>query len=81
MFPFYAAAQLGLEAQRVIELRLVKLAWGGHAAWIEANLMVSEKVVAALEAAHALALGGSAETVIGRLREHVAANTLRLTQG
>lgn len=43
--------------------------------------MVSEKVVAALEAADALALGGSAEAVIGRLREHVAANTFRLTQG
>ena len=80
MFPFHAATLLGLEAQKVIELRLVKLAWGGRAAQVEANLMVGEKMWATLEATQALALGGSSEAVIGRLREHVAANMTRLSQ-
>ncbi|GJD57531.1 hypothetical protein [Methylobacterium dankookense] len=79
MFPFYTAALLGLEAQKVIELRLVKLAWGGAAAQAEAQLMTGEKVLAATEAAYTLMHGGSAEMVISRLREHVAANTKRLT--
>jgi len=41
--------------------------------------MVSEKVSAALEAAGTLLTGGSSETVIARYREHVAANTMRLS--
>ncbi len=40
--------------------------------------MTGEKVLAVTEAAYTLMQGGSAETVISRLREHVAANTERL---
>ena len=74
----FAFAMLALEAQKVIELRLVKLAWGGPDACDEAHLMASEKISAAVEAAGTLMLGGSFEAVIARYREYVAANTERL---
>ena len=74
----FAFAMLALEAQKVIELRLVKLAWGGPDACDEAHLMVSEKISAAVEAAGTLMMGGSFETVVARYREHVAGNTERL---
>jgi hypothetical protein len=77
--PCYSGALLALEAQKVMELRLVKLAWGGLEAHTEAQLMFSEKVSAALEAAGTLLTGGSPETVIARYRKHVAANTTRLS--
>jgi len=41
MFP--SLMMLGLEANRVIALRLMKLMLGGKAARREANLMISEK--------------------------------------
>ncbi|WP_128565162.1 hypothetical protein [Methylobacterium crusticola] len=70
---------LALEAQKVIELRLVRLAWGGRDGRDEASSMVTEKIGAAIEAAGALMSGGSAETIVSRYREHMAANTKRLT--
>jgi hypothetical protein len=76
-----ALAMLALEAQKVVELRLVRLAWGGCEAWDEALLMVSEKTRAVAEAADTLITGGSLETVVARYREHVAANTERLLAG
>ena len=48
--PFYAAFLLAVEAQKVIELRLVRIAWGGAEAQAEMVSMVGEKVVAAMEA-------------------------------
>jgi len=69
---------LAPEAQKVIELRLVKLAWGGPDACDEAHLMASEKISAAVEAAGTLTMGGRFETVVARYRDHVAANTERL---
>ena len=69
---------LALEAQKVVELRLVKLAWGGCEACDEAHLMASEKISAFVEATGTLMMGGSFETVVARYREHVAANTERL---
>lgn len=77
--PFISSLMLAFEAQRVIELRLVRLAWGGNEGFAEAQSMVMEKVNAAAEAATTLMLGGSHETVIARYREHVAANTKRLS--
>jgi hypothetical protein len=74
----FALAMLALEDQTVVELRLVKLAWGGCDACDEAHLMASEKISAAVEAAGTLMMGGSFEAVIARYREHVAANTERL---
>jgi hypothetical protein len=78
MFDPFAFGLLALEAQKVVELRLVKLAWGGPAAHIEAQQMVSEKIAASIEAANSLMLGGSPDAVVTRYREHVAANTKRL---
>ena len=72
------AVMLGLEAQRVIGLRLMKLAGGGPAAQAEALHMVSEKTAALAEAGMTLARGGSAGTVIRRYRKHVRANRRRL---
>ncbi|WP_132252185.1 hypothetical protein [Methylobacterium segetis] len=79
MFNPFAVALLTLEAQRVVELRLMKLAWGGSEGCAEVQQMVSEKVCAFIEASGTLMMGGSCETVVARYREHVAANTKRLT--
>lgn len=70
---------LALEAQKVIELRLVRLAWGGREGSAEMESMVTEKVYASFEAVSTMMQGGSPETVIERYREHVAANTKRLS--
>ena len=70
---------LAVEAQRVVELRMVRLAWGGSAGWTEAQSMVIEKVQAAGEAMTTLMLGGSPAAVVDRYREHVAANIIRLS--
>ena len=72
------AVRLGLETQRVIGLRLMKLSRGGRAAEAEALRMVSEKTSALAEAGTTLARGGSAGTVIRRYRTHVRANKRRL---
>ena len=77
--PFLTSVMLALEAQKVIELRLVRLAWGGREGRAEMRSMVSEKIGAAIEATGTLMTGGSPETVIARYREHVAANTRRLS--
>ena len=69
---------LAFEAQKVVELRLVKLAWGGCEAQAEAHQIVREKIDASIEAAGILMMGGSIGTVIARYRERVAANTERL---
>jgi hypothetical protein len=74
------AAFLGMETQRVVGLRLMKLAAGGTAAQAEAQLMVTEKVAAFAEAAVTLATGGSAGTVLRRYRTHVQANERRLSR-
>jgi hypothetical protein len=75
----FAFVMLALEAQNVIELRLAKMASGGREAADEAHQMIAEKISASFEAAGALMIGGSIETVIARYREHVAANAGRLT--
>ena len=77
--PFLSSMMLAVEAQRVVELRMVRLAWGGREGWIEAQSMVVEKMQAAGEAMTTLLLGGSPETVIARYREHVVANIARLS--
>ncbi len=79
MYDPFAVAMLAFEAQKVVELRLVKMAWGGPAAQTEASQMVSEKISASIEAAGNLMLGGSTDAVVARYRELVAENTKRLT--
>lgn len=77
--PFHSLMMLGLEAQKVIEMRLVRIAWGGLEGQAELQSMVAEKVSASLEAFGTLMSGGSPETVVERYREHVAANAQRLS--
>jgi hypothetical protein len=72
------AVMLGLEAQRVIGLRLIKLSGGGPAAQAEALRTVSEKTAALAEAGLTLARGGSAGRVMRRYRTHVRSNKRRL---
>ena len=69
---------LGLEMQRVMGLRLMKLSRGGRAAETEALRMVTEKTSALAEAGMTLARGGAAGTVIRRYRTRVRANKRRL---
>jgi hypothetical protein len=78
-FPWLAGAMLAFESFEVINLRLAKLAIGDHDADDEARLMVNEKIDAMFEAGASLMSGATAATVIGRYREHVAANVKRLS--
>ncbi|MDB5607703.1 MAG: hypothetical protein JWP25_4603 [Bradyrhizobium sp.] len=78
-FPWLAGAMLAFESCEVIRLRLAKLASGDGEAECEARLMVSEKVDAMFEAGASLMAGATAAAVIGRYREHVAANAKRLS--
>ncbi|MCJ2099064.1 hypothetical protein [Methylobacterium sp. E-046] len=57
--PFFSSLMLAIEAQRVIELRLVRLAWGGREGRAAIQSMVTEKVHAAGEAMTTLMFGGS----------------------
>lgn len=75
----FRTGMLAVEANRVIGLRLLKLAGGGSDARDEVRLMVCEKVNASIEAGATLMQGGNMFSVIERLREHVAANTDRLS--
>ena len=78
MFP--SLMMLGLEANRVIALRLMKLMLGGKAARREASLMISEKMAAAMRANASLFAGGSAEEVVRIYRRRVARNAKRLAK-
>jgi hypothetical protein len=69
-----------MEAQRVIGLRLMKIAAGGAGAQNEVSRMVAEKVTAFAEAATTLATGGSARKVVRRYRTRVKANARRLSR-
>ena len=78
-FPWLAGAMLAFEACEVISLRLAKLAVAGEDSDREAKLMVKEKVDAMFEATASLIAGASTADIIGRYREHVAANARRLS--
>ena len=74
------AVLLGFETQRVIGLRLAKMAEGGPAAQVEDQRMVMEKSAALAEAATTLATGGSPQTVVRHYRRRVKANERRLSR-
>ena len=74
------SVMLGVEAQRVIGLRLAAIARGGPTAEAETRLMVTEKMKAALDAANMLARGASTRLVISFYRSRVQANVRRLTR-
>ena len=74
------AALLGFDAQRVIALRMMKIAAGGPSAHGEITRMLTEKVSAAAEAVAILTRGGSGRKVTRRYRTHVRANLRRLSR-
>ena len=78
-FPWLAGTMLAFEACEVIRLRLTMFAAADEHADREAQLMVSEKVDAMFEAGASLMAGASPADIIGRYREHVAANAKRLS--
>ena len=78
-FPWYASAMLAYESFDVIRLRMEKILLGGDDAHHEARLMVSEKVDAMFEAGASLMAGATPASIVHRYREHVAANTKRLS--
>ncbi len=69
---------LALEANGVIALRCMTLLHGGKKARREAELMVSEKIEAAIQASGRLLAGASGDEIIRRYRRRVAANAKRL---
>ena len=75
---FTSLMKLGVEANAVIALRMMKLMLGGKAARREAELMVTEKVHAAIEAGASLITGASGDQIVHRYRQHVARNAKRL---
>jgi len=79
-FPWFAATTLALESNRVVALRLMKLAAGGRRARAEANRMVGEKVVEAMTACATFMTGGSTARVTARYRKRVRANARRLSR-
>jgi hypothetical protein len=78
-FPWYASSMLALEAGEVVRLRMEKFADGNADCEHEAQLMVMEKIFAGFEACASWLTGASTSSIIGRYREHVAANAKRLT--
>jgi hypothetical protein len=79
-FPSDAAMMLAYESNRVIGLRLTKIAGDGFEALDETQLMVSEKISAAAEAAKTIMTGGTATAVIALYQDHVTANMRRLSR-
>lgn len=84
--PFFDAALLAMEAQQVIGLRLMKLAFGGPEVGAEVQQMIEEKMSATATAATmmtAAAMQGrpdrGAQDVVRMLRKTVRANRRRLT--
>jgi hypothetical protein len=71
------ATMLAVEAQSVVAMRLTSAALG-RGSQAENTLMVTEKVSAFVEAAAALAAGGSPHKVVRGYRKHVRANVRRL---
>jgi len=77
---FRALMMLAMEANQVVGLRMMKLMQGGKRARREAELMVSEKMDAALQTGLSLVAGASGEQIIRWYRRRVAANAKRLAK-
>jgi len=79
MFGFwFNAMMLGFEAQQVFFLRAMRLSMGGRRAEREASRMMSEKLIAAGQAAVAVSRGASADSIVSSYRRKVRANARRL---
>jgi hypothetical protein len=78
-FPWFAGAMLAIESCEVARLRFQKFAKHEDGAEHEACLMVGEKFAAGFEAMASWFAGAAPGVIIGRYREHVAANAKRLS--
>lgn len=78
MLLFFPLITLMADAARVIEIRLIMMAFG-QSTPTELFLMVSEKMSAMEEARAIIARGGNLSLVIENYRRSVAANVARLT--
>lgn len=84
----FKAVQLGMDAQRVIALRMMRLAAGGMAGQNESRRMISEKIAAVGEvqaAALSAIVSGHQDTVIATkvlrvFEKRIRANERRLTR-
>jgi hypothetical protein len=76
---WFASTMLAVESCEVVSLRLAKFANHDSDAEQEACLMISEKIAAAFEAGAGWLAGAGPAAIIGRYREHVAANAKRLS--
>jgi hypothetical protein len=84
----FKTIQLGLEAQSVIALRMMRLAAGGAIAQTELRRMITDKIAAGIEAqavaASSVASGHNNEVVAGKVlrvvRKRVRANKRRLSR-
>ena len=77
---FHSLMMLAIDANYVVGLRVMKLMLGGRGARREAQLMVSEKIDAAVEASASLMAGTSGDEIVHRYRRRVAANAKRLSR-
>ena len=77
---FNSLMMLAFEAIDVVALRTLTLMRGGTGGLQEAELMVREKIDAALEMTLSLMAGASANEIVRRYRQHVAGNAKRLAQ-
>jgi hypothetical protein len=75
---FNSLMMLAAEANHVVGLRVMKMMRGGRGARHEAELMISEKIDAAIEAGAGLMTGASGDEIVRRYRRRVAANAKRL---
>ena len=78
---WFNLTMLAAESQHVIGLRMLKFALGGAKAQKEASLMVTEKMLAANQAAARLMMGASPDSVVKGYRRKVRANARRLMRG
>ncbi len=74
------AVMLAVDANRVIGLRIAKLMLGGKSARREAQLMVTEKIEAAIETGGRLMVGASGDDIVRLYRRRVASNAKRLSR-
>ena len=80
------AMKLGVESQSVVALRMMKFASGGPDAAVEAQLMVTEKIRAAMSAQMDLAFSAmtgqpeGAQRAMTMFRRSVRANRRRLSR-
>ena len=80
--------ELGLDAQRVVALRMMRLAAGGARGQNEARRMLTEKAAALVEAQATAAAGvmtghkshAVAQKIVGVVRKRVRANKQRLSR-